>query len=46
MKRLILIIIVAVAITLAACAPDSGTSSPNIGDIQTLVDQQILKGNE
>jgi hypothetical protein len=32
--------------TAAVDSCDSGTSSPGIGDIQTLVDQQVLTGDE
>ena len=49
MKRKLIILIMSVMLLLPTAAVnscDSGTSSPGIGDVQTYVDQQILKGNE
>jgi len=48
-KRKLVILIISVMLlfsTAAVDSCDSGTSSLGIGDVQTLVDQQILKGNE
>jgi hypothetical protein len=49
-KRKLVILIVSVMLlfsTAAVDSCDSGTSvSPGIGDIQTLVDQQVLTGGE
>lgn len=49
MKHKLAVLVVSIMLLLSATAVnscDGGTTSPGIGDVQTLVDQQILKGDE